>query len=176
MGIENNIFAFKKATRYSLPFVQRETRSNDFLVFSKMADPSLIPRSSPLFKMAVKSNSPPWRPLWMSNQKPERRRPFGTGLVRHCPQGLFSPFFTFLRATFFRPFRLSLVPTICPWVSEDANTLKMEHWWRGRGEGLSRVVDVKYGYFAPFLAIIKRALERLCACQTERTCQGQTRG
>ena len=26
---------------------------------------------------------------------------------------------TFLRATFFRPFRLSLVSTICPWVSED---------------------------------------------------------
>ena len=56
-----------------------------------------------------------------TNQKPERRRPFGTGLVRHCPQGLFSPFFTFIffRATFFRSFRLSLVPTICPWVSED---------------------------------------------------------
>ena len=54
-----------------------------------------------------------------TNQKAERRRPFGTGLVRHCPQELFSPFFTFLRATFFRPFRLSLVPTICPWVSED---------------------------------------------------------
>ena len=36
-------------------------------------------------------------------------------------QGLFSPFFTFLRALFFRPFRLSLAPTICPWVSEDAN-------------------------------------------------------
>ena len=35
------------------------------------------------------------------------------------PQGLFSPFFTFLRAIFFRPFRLSLAPTICPWVSED---------------------------------------------------------
>ena len=32
---------------------------------------------------------------------------------------IFSPFFTFLHATFFRPFRLSLVPTICPWVSED---------------------------------------------------------
>ena len=47
-----------------------------------------------------------------TNQKPERRRPFGTGLVRHCPQGLFS--------LVFRPFRLSLVPTICPWVSEDA--------------------------------------------------------
>ena len=54
-----------------------------------------------------------------TNQKPERRRPFGTGPVRHCPQGLFSPFFTFLRATFSRPFRLSLASTICPWVSED---------------------------------------------------------
>ena len=57
-----------------------------------------------------------------TNQTPERRRPFGTGLVRHCPQGLFSPFFTFLRVIFFRPFRLSLVPFICPWVSEDATT------------------------------------------------------
>ena len=54
-----------------------------------------------------------------TNQKSERRWPFGTGLVRHCPQGLFSPFFTFLRAIFFRPFRLSFAPTICPWVSED---------------------------------------------------------
>ena len=32
---------------------------------------------------------------------------------------LFSPFFTFLRAIFSRPFSLSLAPTICPWVSED---------------------------------------------------------
>ena len=55
-----------------------------------------------------------------TNQKSERRRPFGTGLVRHCPQALFSPFFTFLRAIFFRPFRLCLASTICPWVSEDA--------------------------------------------------------
>ena len=54
-----------------------------------------------------------------TNQKPERRRPFRTGLVRHCPQGLSSPFFTFLRALFFRLFRPSLAPTICPWVSED---------------------------------------------------------
>ena len=54
-----------------------------------------------------------------TNQKPERRRPFGTSLVRHCPQGLFLPFFTFLCATFFRLFRLSLAPFICPWVSED---------------------------------------------------------
>ena len=29
--------------------------------------------------------------------------------------------FTFLRVIFFRPFRLSLVPTICPWVSEDVH-------------------------------------------------------
>ena len=39
--------------------------------------------------------------VFLSNQKAERRRPFRTGLVRHCPQGLFSPFFTFLRAIFF---------------------------------------------------------------------------
>ena len=55
----------------------------------------------------------------VTNQKSERWRPFGTGLVRHCPQGLFSPFFTFLRAIFFRPFSLSLAHNICPWVSED---------------------------------------------------------
>ena len=30
-----------------------------------------------------------------------------------------TPFFTFLRGTFFRPFRLSVAPFICPWVSED---------------------------------------------------------
>ena len=57
--------------------------------------------------------------VFLPNQKAERRQPFGTGLVRHCPQGLFSPFFTFLRAIFSRPFRLSVAPTICPWVSED---------------------------------------------------------
>ena len=57
-----------------------------------------------------------------TNQKAERRRPFGTGLVGHCPQGLFSPFCTFPRAIFLRPFRLSLAPAICPWVSEDAPT------------------------------------------------------
>ena len=57
--------------------------------------------------------------VFLPNQKPEQRQLFGTGLVRHCPQGLFSLFFTFLRAIFFCPFRLSLAPTICPWVSED---------------------------------------------------------
>ena len=56
-----------------------------------------------------------------TNQKAERRRSFGTGLVRHCPQGLFSLFFTFLRAIFFRPFRLSFAPTIYPWVCEDGS-------------------------------------------------------
>ena len=35
-----------------------------------------------------------------TNQKPELRWPFGTGVVRHCPQGLFSPSFTFLHAIF----------------------------------------------------------------------------
>ena len=30
-----------------------------------------------------------------------------------------APFFTFLRCIFFCPFGLSLVPTVCPWVSED---------------------------------------------------------
>ena len=38
--------------------------------------------------------------------------------VRHCPQALFSPFYTFLRAIFFLPFTLSLASTICPWVTE----------------------------------------------------------
>ena len=59
-----------------------------------------------------------------TNQNPERRRPFGTGLVKHCPHGLYSPFFTFLRAIFFRPLKLSLAPTICPWVSEDGREAK----------------------------------------------------
>ena len=57
--------------------------------------------------------------VFLPHQKAQRRRPSGTGLVRHCPQGLFSPFNTFLRAIFSRPFKLSLAPTICPWVSDD---------------------------------------------------------
>ena len=87
-------------------------------------------REEPLGTMSYQTSSRRSSPFWLligarkllcslPNQKSERRRPFGTGLVRHCPQGLFSPFFTFLRAIFFRPFRLSLAPTICPWVSED---------------------------------------------------------
>ena len=63
-----------------------------------------------------------------TNQKSERRRPFGTGLVRHCPQGLFSPFFTFLHPIFLCPFKLSLAPTICPWVSEDGNRVVIRNY------------------------------------------------
>ena len=70
--------------------------------------------------------------VFLPNQKAEQWWPFGTGLVRHCPQGLFSPFFTFLRAIFFRSFRLSLAPTICPWVSEDALYLA-SLWNKGWG-------------------------------------------
>ena len=39
--------------------------------------------------------------VFLPKKKAERRRPFWTGLVRHCPQGLFSSFFTFLCAIFF---------------------------------------------------------------------------
>ena len=38
-----------------------------------------------------------------TNQKPERLRPFGTGPVRLCPQGLLVSYFTFLRRNFFSP-------------------------------------------------------------------------
>ena len=71
-----------------------------------------------------------------TNQKPGRRRPFGTGLVRHCPQRLFLPFFTFLCALLFRSFRLSLAPTICPWVSEDE--VGMFKTWNGEMDFLNR--------------------------------------
>ena len=74
--------------------------------------------------------------VFLPNQKAERRRPFGTGLVRHCPQGLFSPFFTFHRAIFFRPFRLSLAPTICLWVSEDGTFVDSREYIVLRYSGL----------------------------------------
>ena len=83
---------------------------------------SLIYRVCTLFWTEFKKNKRSTQKFSGTNQKAERRRPFGTGLVGHCPQGLFSPFCTFLRAKFLRPFRLSLAPAICPWVSEDAPT------------------------------------------------------
>ena len=51
--------------------------------------------------------------------KSKRAEKYGTKESKERREELFSPFFTFLRVIFFRPFRLSLVPTICPWVSED---------------------------------------------------------
>ena len=82
--------------------------------------------------------------VFLPNKKPERRRPFGTGLVRHCPQGLFSPFFTFLCAIFFQPLRLSHAPTICPWVSEDVHAcenFRVDDWGGGGQWGWCGGVD-----------------------------------
>ena len=81
--------------------------------------PSRVKWSAP-YQTSSKRSPPFWLLIGQkkfsgTNQKLELR----TGLVRHCPQGLFSPFFTFLHAIFFQPFRLSLAPTICSWVSED---------------------------------------------------------
>ena len=53
--------------------------------------------------------------------KSKRPEKYGMKESKERREELFSPFFTFLRVIFFRPFRLSLVPTICPWVSEDGS-------------------------------------------------------
>ena len=47
------------------------------------------------------------------------KSPWGQCLTRPVPNGRRSLLF-FVPYIFFRPFRLSLAPTICPWVSEDA--------------------------------------------------------
>ena len=61
-------------------------------------------KRSPLFWLLIGQKNT--KVFWHCNQKPGRRRLFGTGLVRLCPQGLYSPFVTFLLcAIFFRPFR-----------------------------------------------------------------------
>ena len=83
--------------------------------------------------------------VFLPNQKSERRRPFGTGLVRHCPQGLFSPFFTFLSATFIRPIRLSLAPTICPWRETCVS----------KSIGLAFIVGSKFTVFALFYFVFE---------------------
>ena len=67
-----------------------------------------------------------WAEKHKSFLAPKRYWPFETGLVRHCPQGLFSLCFTFVHAIFFSPFRLTLSPTLCPWVSEDATESELE--------------------------------------------------
>ena len=48
------------------------------------------------------------------------KSPWGQCLTRPVPNGRRSLLF-FVPYIFFRPFRLSLVPTICPWVSEDGH-------------------------------------------------------
>ena len=72
--------------------------------------------------------------VFLPNQKAERRRPFGTGLVRHCPRGTSRrSLLFFVPYIFFRPFTLSLATTICPWVSEDGGCVK----------NVNRIVEIK---------------------------------
>ena len=64
-------------------------------------------REEPLGTMSYQTSSKRWPPFWL--------------LIGARKTQVFKfPFFTFLRAIFSRPFRLSLVPTISPRVSEDA--------------------------------------------------------
>ena len=64
-----------------------------------------------------------------TNQKPGWLRPFGTGPLKACPQGLVFSFLTFLRPNFFsRLFRLFPAPTNCPWVSEDGALLNVAYF------------------------------------------------
>ena len=74
--------------------------------------------------------------VFLPNRKAERQRPFGTGLVRHCPQGLFSPFFSFLCAIF--PARLDFLspPLSAPgssrmyFISVTQNVYKRPKDWK----------------------------------------------
>ena len=52
-----------------------------------------------------------------------RRENMAQKKSKERPEELFSLFFTFLRALFSRPFRISLAPTICAWISEDGRDL-----------------------------------------------------
>ena len=58
------------------------------------------------YGVRIRETTPSLAGLWLgtknqkfcdTNQKPELPRPFGTGPLRPCPQGLFSSFLTFLR-------------------------------------------------------------------------------
>ena len=63
----------------------------------------------------------PMRPCLLNKPTAQKRaEKNGAKKSKERREEVFSPFFTFLRAIFFRPFSLSLAPTICPWVSEDA--------------------------------------------------------
>ena len=70
-------------------------------------------REEPLGTMSYQTSSKRSPPLWL--------------LIGARKTQVFKfPSFTFLRAIFFHPFRLSLAPTICPWVSEDGFHLTTE--------------------------------------------------
>lgn len=62
------------------------------------------------YGVRIRETTPSLAALWLgtkkqkfcgTNQKPELPRPFGTGPLRPCPQGLFSSLLTFLRTNFF---------------------------------------------------------------------------
>ena len=57
-------------------------------------------REEPLGTMSYETSSTRSPPFWLLIGA---RKHNGTGLVRHCPQGLFSPFFTFLRSIYIFP-------------------------------------------------------------------------
>ena len=103
-----------------------------------------------------------------TNQKPERRRPFGTGLVRHCSQRLFSPFFTFLPAIFSLPFRLSPAPTIIAPGSPRMEVSQLEREFkfaiifrrRSRGDSLFQAF-----YYLNAWNGLQRRKEWICECQ-----------
>ena len=69
-------------------------------------------REEPLGTMSYQTSSKRSPPFWLligarktqvfwHQSEARTAATVGTGLVRHCPQGLFSPFFTFLRAIFY---------------------------------------------------------------------------
>ena len=93
-------------------------------------------REEPLGTMSYQTSSKRSPPFWLligarkllcffAQSEARMAATVGSGLVRHCPKGLFSPFFTFLRAIFSWQFRIPLALTICPWVSEDGSTIKL---------------------------------------------------
>ena len=69
---------------------------------------SLIPRSSRLFKMAVKSNFPPWGSLWMSKSQPM------CALRNQIPLGCLTPSMVlFIRSFPFQLFVTDIFFVIC---------------------------------------------------------------
>ena len=101
-----------------------------------------------------------------TNQKPERRRPFGTGLVK-LSQGLFSrrSLLFFVPYIFFRPFRLSLAPLSAPgssrmmsqWIALKKLLYLTLHFW------IERVMNLDSSYsFLPFSLSLQASLPLPC--------------